>query len=268
MVCEVPDHLAGRTTGIIGAGHLGLALAEMVLDSGFPRESLRISYGGRASTLEKIRNAGLEETLAGNEEICLSSDLIFIAVRPQSYKSLKGLPFNDRSLVVSCMAGVSTSSLRDELGIKVHRIMPSGPGTFKEKKGIVAAYHQSDLLPSFLSHIGMRVYELPDEEMMHYFTAGVCLPAALIAAEVRGIDIGSAIDALEKEYGDLREIYHWARDVLPELNSDEDKDRYIRNMSTKGGITEAIVSSIHSGGSFHDALRRGIARSRELSSRL
>jgi pyrroline-5-carboxylate reductase len=36
-------------------------------------------------------------------------------------------------------------------------------------------------------------------------------------------------------------------------------------MSTKGGITEAIVDSLNSGSTFLEALRMGIARSKEIS---
>jgi pyrroline-5-carboxylate reductase len=39
-------------------------------------------------------------------------------------------------------------------------------------------------------------------------------------------------------------------------------------MSTKGGITEEIVDSLNSGDSFLDALRKGIARSKEISVRV
>ena len=39
-------------------------------------------------------------------------------------------------------------------------------------------------------------------------------------------------------------------------------------MSTKGGITEAIVDSLNSGDSFLSALRKGIDRSKEISARV
>ncbi|HWQ18774.1 MAG TPA: NAD(P)-binding domain-containing protein [Methanotrichaceae archaeon] len=265
MAGEGPEYLTKNAVGIIGCGHIGRTFAEQIIDHGFPRDALRVSYGGRASTLEKIKMAGLAQNISGNQEICRSSDITFISVRPQAFEDLKGLSFNDQSLVVSCMAGISRASLEKALGIEVHRIMPSGPDTIKEKKGIVAVYPHSDLLASVLSHMGMRVYELSDEEMMHFFTVGVCLPAALLVAGMKELSAGPAIDAIVEEYPDFREIYSWAKDVMPVLDSDLEREEYIRRMSTKGGITEAIVESLRSGSTFLDALRSGIARSREIS---
>ena len=41
--------------------------------------------------------------------------------------------------------------------------------------------------------------------------------------------------------------------------------KYIDNMCTKGGITEEIVNSLNSGSTVLDALRKGIAKSEEIS---
>jgi pyrroline-5-carboxylate reductase len=111
----------------------------------------------------------------------------------------------------------------------------------------------------------MQIFNLNDEDLMHIFTAGVCLPAALLAA---GDDKSSRIKASEilaAEYADFPKICAWAEQVLPEFERDEDKANYIRSMATKGGITEAIVEGIKAGDSLHVALGRGIKRSREIS---
>jgi len=267
MADETPEFSTKSIVGIIGCGHLGRTLARQMVDHGLPKDALSVSYGGRASTLEKIKSMGLAQNISDNEEICKRSKITFIAVRPQSFKDLKDLVFDESSLVVSCMAGISRASLKKSLGLGVDvcRIMPSGPDTIREKKGIVAVYPYNELLVSVLSHTGLRVYELSDEEMMHFFTAGVCLPAALLVAERLGLSTDPAIDVIVEDYPDFREIYHWAKRVLPALSSDLEREEYIRRMSTKGGITEAIIDSLNSGSTFLDALRRGIARSREIS---
>ena len=260
---EIP--LINETIGIIGAGYLGKTLAKTFIERGFPKERLIISYGGKTSTLESIKEAGLVENIADNDEICRKSTIIFIAVKPQALKELKNLPFTGNSLVVSCMAGISSVSLKEALGIDVFRIMPSGPDTIREKKGIVAVYPQNYILTEILSFLGLKVHELQDEEMMHIFTVGVCLPAALLIANKKKLNIDYAIESIEKEYSDFREIYIWAENVLPDLDSDKEEEKYIGHMCTKGGITEAIVNSLNSGELFLEALRRGIARSREIS---
>ncbi len=225
-----------------------------------------ISYGGSPSTLERIKMAGLLENVSDNEEICRKSDIIFIAVRPESIGGLRKLSFPKSAIVVSCMAGVPKASLLKALGIDAFRIMPSGPDTIKNKSGIVAVFPPNDILIDILSRIGLEVYELSDEESMHAFTAGVCLPAALLVAERKGLDTDQAVRIIEREYPDFGEIYIWARGVLPYCGSEQEE--YIRRMSTKGGITEAIVDSLNSGDSFLSALRKGIDRSKEISARV
>lgn len=264
MALKSDDFLANEIIGIIGAGFLGRTLAETFIEHGFPKEKLMISYGGKPSTLESIKKAGLIGNITDNKVICQKSTIIFIAVKPQSLKELKDLPFTSNSLVVSCMAGISLASLEGALGIDVLRIMTSGPDTIKRKKGIVAVYPQNDTLINILSFLNLRVHELQDEESIHVFTVGVCLPAALLIANKRGLNIEDSIETIDKEYSDFREIYNWAKDVLPVFDSERAKMSYIEHMSTKGGITEAIVNSLNSGDTFLDSLRKGIARSKEI----
>jgi pyrroline-5-carboxylate reductase len=103
--------------GIIGCGHLGRTLARRLVDTNFPPENLRVSYGGKPSTLDKIREADLEKNLAVNEEICSKSDLIFITIRPQNFQELKKLFYpkqagrHRQGLIISCMASVSTTNI-------------------------------------------------------------------------------------------------------------------------------------------------------------
>jgi len=261
------NFLADKTIGIIGCGHLGRTLAAELVAHGLPKEKLLVSYGGSASTLERIRKAGLLENISDNAEICGKSNIIFIAVRPQAIERLKGLSFSKNALVVSCMAGISSTSLKNTLGIDVIRIMPSGPDTIKDRKGIVAVYPRSDILRDILPGIGLKVFELPEEEMMHAFTVGVCLPAALLAAGRMELGTAHAVKIMEKEYPGFEEIYTWAKGVLPNFDSDEEREEYIKKMSTKGGITEAIIDSLNSGSTFITAIRMGAARSREISAR-
>ena len=86
------DHPVNEIIGIIGAGHLGIALAETLVEHGFPKENLKISYGGKLSTLESIKKAGLAGSITDNEELCHKSAIIFIAIKPQSLTGLRIYP--------------------------------------------------------------------------------------------------------------------------------------------------------------------------------
>lgn len=254
-----------RTIGIIGCGHLGRSLARGLIDSGFLQERLLVSHGGSPATLEEIRKAGLHRNLSTNPEICRRADIIILAVRPQSFQTLGELSIPSGTLAVSCMAGISTAALKAKLGIDCVRIMPSGPDTIAAGKGIAAVYPKNDEVAALLSGMGLKFFCLDDEEMMHIFTAGVCLTAALLVAREKGLDAKPAVEAVKQDFPPFEEIYAWALDALPNLSSDEEEEKYINRMCTKGGITEAIVQSLHRRSSLLEALHDGIKRSKEIS---
>ncbi len=257
--------LGSQQIGIIGCGHLGQTLAQVLLDNHFPKENLKVSYGGSSTTLENIRKSGLFENITDNDQLCKKSDMIFIALKSQNFKELKKLVFPKRVVVVSCMAGIAINSFQSVLGIDVFRIMPSGPDTILKKKGIVALFPYQELLGRFLFEMGFKVYQVRREEDLHTFTAGVCLPAALLAAKELDGTIDRTILEIEKDYPDFGTIYQWAMDILPDFETEAEKDEYIRKMTTKGGITECMIDSIYKNEGFLRALRKGIARSKAIS---
>lgn len=215
--------------------------------------------------MQSIIDAGLKSCLAENEEICRDCSIIFITIRPQSLPELQGLDFPKDALVVSCMAGVSLETLRSHLRVDAVRMMPSGPDTILEMRGIAAIYPHDDLLERILRGLDLHVYELSSEDQMHVFTVGVCLPAALLALGDSESASEGACRCLSQVYPAFPEICSWARDVLPEFEREEDKRDYISKMATKGGITEAIVESLENEGDLLTALNRGIKRSREIT---
>ncbi|VVB72331.1 Uncharacterised protein [uncultured archaeon] len=162
------------------------------------------------------------------------------------------------------MEGISSHTIKRHLGADAIRMMPSSPNTIQERRGIAAIYPHNDILSRVLAALEMQVYRLPAEDLMHAFTVGVCLPAALLAIGDDG-EIRAAAIGLAEEYPDFPKICAWARDVLPKFERDEDRENYIRRTATKGGITEAIIESLSSGKGLYQSLRKGIDRSREIS---
>ncbi|MGV8175504.1 MAG: pyrroline-5-carboxylate reductase family protein [Methanothrix sp.] len=264
---DPPDLLSRESIGIIGCGHLGRALAYGLVSRGFPLDRLMLSRGKSESSLHRIIDVGLGDCLAENEEICRECDIIFISIRPQSLPELVGLAFPKDALVVSCMAGVSLQAIRRLLGVDAVRMMPSGPDTIEQKWGIAAIFPKDESLGRILRCLDIRVFELSEEEQMHVFTVGICLPAALLASDECEDAREKACRSLSRVYPDFPMICSWARDVLPTFESEEDKRDYISRMATKGGITEAIVQGLRNDGDLLTALRQGITRSREISLR-
>jgi pyrroline-5-carboxylate reductase len=259
------DFLARESIGIIGCGHLGLSLATGFVRRGLPPRRLLLSRGRSQRSLQGVIDAGLRDCLADNRQICRECGIIFICIRPQSLPELEDLAFPRDALIVSSMAGVSLLAIRRLLGVEAVRMMPSGPDSILEGKGIAAIYPHNQALSQVLQGLGLRVFELAAEEQMHIFTAGICLPAALLASGEDEEAEEKACKSLSQQYSDFPEIFSWARSVLPHLEREEDKEDYIRRMATSGGITEAIIKSLERGDNLLMSLKQGIERSREIS---
>lgn len=259
------DFLAGECIGVIGCGHLGMAIALQLVYGGFPLDRLRVSRGRSDGSLQKILDAGLGPCLAGNEEICRECRIIFICTRPQSLPELEDLAFPRDALIVSCMAGVSLSAIKGLLGVDAVRMMPSGPDSIIEGKGIAAIYPYNQALTRILQGLGLRVFELEVEEQMHVFTVGVCLPAALAACVGGDGGLEKACRSLSRDYPDFPEICSWARETVSRFEGEEDRQNYIRRVATRGGVTEAMVESLRRNGDLKAATKMGIERSHEIS---
>lgn len=250
--------------GIIGCGHLGHAILESLINHGFHKENLFVSYRGNPSTYEKIKKMGLTICISENERIFNEADVIFITTKPQDVISLKEIPISPNKLIVSCLAGLSVEILKNIFKADICRMMLSGPDTIVAEKGVAAIYPYNELVGCILSRMNLRIFEISNEREMDIFTAGVCLPAALLQ-EDNEVIIKEAIHEIEKEWAAFLELYEWARRILPLFTTEVEKVEYIARMITKGGVTEAIIDSLKSGELFVTALRKGITRSKDIS---
>jgi pyrroline-5-carboxylate reductase len=260
------DFLSKETIGIIGCGHLGRAIALELVSHGYPSDQLKLSLSGSRRSLQNIIDCGLHSCLARNDEICRDCSIIFIAIPPQSLPELRRLSFPKNTMVISCMAGVPLQAIRRILGVEAVRMMPSGPSTIQEKRGITAIYPNNEVVTRILQGLDLRVNRLLDEDLMHIFTVGVCLPAAFLVSGDCDREIEHACKCLSRLYPDFAEIRSWARDVLPTFRTEEERQDHIGKMATKGGITEAIVESLRENDDLLTALEKGIKRSRDISS--
>ncbi|CUH95266.1 hypothetical protein P22_1336 [Propionispora sp. 2/2-37] len=250
--------------GIVGCGHLGRAVLTSLLNHGFPQKSMYISYQGKPSTYEKIKQLGLTECIADNKRIFREADIVFLTIRPQDMNRLQGIDFPRDTQIVSCIAGLTTGIAKDILNTSIFRIMLSGPDTIVSARGIAAMYPYNNLVGDILKRMGLRIFEVSQESDMDIFTAGVCLPAALLLENSEAA-IQEAIREVSTDYATFFEIYRWAQEIAPFFHTESEKAEYISKMITKGGVTETIVASIQSGESFLTALRRGIRRSKDIS---
>lgn len=253
-----------KKIGIVGAGHLGLAVAKAFLNNGYDIKNIYISYGGSKSTLEKIKNAGLEANIFENEEIFKIADVIFITVKPQDIFKLGNIENFKKPLILSCAAGVTFEKLKSIFKENVYRIMLSGPDTVLSLKGLGACFPQNNEIFKLLSSVNIKMIETKSEEDINIFTVGVCLPAAILFLD----DIKECerqIKILEKKFVLISELFLWAKNTVPSFSRKEEAKEYIDKMITKGGITETVIKSLERGETLAKAFENGYQRCLELS---
>ena len=259
------DHdLYSKKIGIIGCGHLGQALASALLRHGFDKSNLRVSFRGNPATYERLETQGLSACLVANDVLMAESDVIFIMIKPQDILQLKGAFSSSKAQIISCMAAISTDLLSKILGTKVLRMMLSGPDTVMSGRGVGTVYPGDEYLERLLAAIHVRLIKISSEKEMEVFTTGVCIPAALVQTGNSGEE-QKAIERISTKYPLMSAFYEWAVKVAPQIENPSDKETYIAKMTTKAGITDAIIKSLRRGESLDVALQNGINRSEEIS---
>lgn len=248
--------------GIIGAGHLGLSLAFALKKKGIKESNIFLSYAGSLSTLNRIKKAGLSDSITDNKTLVKLSDIIFLCVRPQEFDSLRNLHLPADKLLISCMAGVEIPTIKKWSNSTMVRIMPLDP-----KEGLVGMYPGNQIVREILELLSFRIFILKNEDEFHYFTAAICLPSLLIKtySENRQDEIFKAVTDLSITYPWFTYIYQSVRKYPSVLKNESDRDNYIQKVATKGGITEAIIDSLEKRETVYQALMAGVQRSRELS---
>ncbi|MFB0920102.1 MAG: NAD(P)-binding domain-containing protein [Oscillospiraceae bacterium] len=263
MVCDL-ELLNRLKVGIVGCGHLGQAIAQSLIAHGLAKENLLISYRGNPLTYQKLEAKGLAPCLADNKRLFAEAGIILVITKPNDIPEFEGSFASDRSMIVSCMAGVPVELLNGIFKKEVYRMMFSGPDTISSEKGVAAAYPRHEYLEHLTSVLNLKYIQIDAEKDMDTFTAGVCLPAALL--KLNNPDACSeAIGRVKTEFPLLSELYTWAASAVPDFRDNTETEQYIEKMTTKGGITEAIINSIQNGVTLDAALIMGIARTKEIS---
>lgn len=259
--CEVR---ADHTVGIIGFGHLGHSLVVGLLKNGFQKERLLISHGGSEKTARKLREAGLLDCRSDAKRLAARADIVIMAVRPQDALALSELSFKPNALLISFMAGLPINLLQTIFCKDVHRTMCSGPETILCGNGIATLCPEDERVAGVLRSMGMTILRTASEGELDSFTAGICLPAILLNIRVPNQEVRDTLDEMRKTYP----VYGLLRDWIKQVTPDGDigrKDEYLANVSTKGGISEAMTNSLKSGNSLLTALHHGLERGRAIT---
>ncbi len=122
----------GLRIGFLGAGRMASALARGWIAAGLATAERVLASDPSAAAREAFADGGPLRAVNGNPEVVASSDLLILAVKPQSMKALleEIHPLlTDRHLIVSIAAGVSLRQLAEGLGTRrrLVRVMPNTP---------------------------------------------------------------------------------------------------------------------------------------------
>lgn len=262
-LCSETKILEGKTIGVAGFGHLGSSIVSALLSRGFPRGRLLISYGGSAGTLERIRKAGLEDRVTDTADLMRQADIAVLAARPQELLSFRGLKTSGDSFILSFMAGVSLASLHKVFSTNLCRVMCSGPETIDTGMGIGVSFPSEALPHAVMRASGLAVFDVSCESELDSFTAGICIPPIISNMGISREEKDAAMLMLARRFPIYRELSRWIDDVA---TADEGKanSAALANVSTKGGVTEAMVSALNDGATFYAAVEAGLERSRQL----
>ena len=125
------DFMLDKMIGFIGAGNMGSAMIDGILDASLVTTSQIIASAHSPETLDKIRTKFSIETTQSNEVVAERSDILFLAVKPNKFSEvlpqIKGHLKPD-CIVVSIAAGQPIANIEALLGeVRLIRAMPNTP---------------------------------------------------------------------------------------------------------------------------------------------
>jgi len=256
-----------KKIGMVGFGHLGSSIAEALVNGGFPKSNLMISYKGSQATMDRVSGLKLESCVRDSEYLMKNSDIIILAARPQNIREIAQNYVRRDTLILSFMAALPLSALSSFFDCRISRAMCSGPETISGGRGICVLHHGTDAARNLVCLCGMREMQIKTEDEIDAFTAGICIPPILMNIKVDERERKKVLNDMALRWSIYRELSSWIEAELALSASQNDK-KSLENVSTKGGVSEAMVTSLINGGSFFPSVERGIERCAALRSEL
>lgn len=242
----VMDKFVNKKLAIIGGGHIGSALAEGFINSGKITSSQLVVSNTSLSKLAHLAKQGVEITL-DNKVAVKKANVIFLAVKPlitgQVLREIGNLVKG--KIVISLAAVVSINNLKKHTkNAEIARIMPNMAISCNE--GVIGFFGNiqgKTQIKLLLSVLG-SVIEMKKEEDLDSLTLLSGCGPAIVSQFMEflanyGIKIGlspsiSRTLALQTFKGTTALLEK--SELLP--------SKLIQSVSTKGGISEAILTTM------------------------
>ncbi|HWL09899.1 MAG TPA: pyrroline-5-carboxylate reductase [Planctomicrobium sp.] len=159
--------------GFIGAGKMATALAKGLIEARFTSAEQIVASDVYSAARDQFTNETGSTTFDGNSEVLQRSQVIILAVKPQSLSEVftrlkEGLTTDH--LIVSIAAGVTLSKIEAALpGHRVIRVMPNTPclvgaGASAFARGSHATSEDAALVQRLLATVGLAL-EVPESQL-------------------------------------------------------------------------------------------------------
>jgi pyrroline-5-carboxylate reductase len=159
--------------GFIGTGAISEAIILGLVDTDFPVSEVIVSARNRTISAQLAEKFTKVRVSDNNQDIIDSSDLIFLAVRPQDAETvLSSLRFRDNQQVASLIATLPIEQIQEWTGPSavITRAIPLP--FVSEKAGVTAIYPDSKILTNLFASLGTVVVAKTSEEFDAFGVAG------------------------------------------------------------------------------------------------
>ena len=277
-----------KKIGIIGYGNMGSAIAQNLASQ---TNEFSVSVFDKDKS-KSVKHAGINFA-QDIKDLFSKSDVIILAVKPQDFdhllREIKNLAVN--KLIISIAAGISTKHIEKAIfNARVIRVMPNIGAKISESvtclcKGAFSTDEDLELAHELFSFLG-SVRSI-DENMMDaataisgsgpayvfYFLENSLLDPESISEHARR-DMMRRLEKAAEELGFSNEdaAFLAANTVNSSVNlihkTKISAQELRKQVTSKGGTTEAALAVLSKGGSWDEAAQAALTRAKELSGRI
>jgi pyrroline-5-carboxylate reductase len=235
--------------GFIGCGKMASAIIKGIIASKFVKSSQIIATKSSDKDIKAVSERLGVEIFTDNQLLIKKSDVIIIAVKPNQVGSVLSEIkefVNDKKLIISVAAGITTSFIENEIGgtPKVIRVMPNTPVLVNEGmsgicSGKYATQDEIKYVSQMFDTIGKCI--VVNESQMDIVTAISGSGPAFFYKVIN--DIARAGEKLGLEYDKslLLSIQTAIGSAKMALKREISMEELISNVATKGGCTRVGV---------------------------
>lgn len=171
MSSPIINNITNKCIGFVGAGVMGSAIIKSLINNGVSANQICVFEKDAEKAADIAANLGVN--LKGINELAISCDVLFLAVKPQDLGDLLAKfhkSLNEKCLIISIAAGKTTTFIESGIGQNnpVIRVMPNTPAQIGKGVSAISAgkYATTENMKeafALLSGCGI-VVELPESQ--------------------------------------------------------------------------------------------------------